>query len=182
MSPRPGRASSRPRPSPGSCGTPSGWAAPPWATPTTSSRGRARSPASACWRRRWRPWERVTAPGGCGCWASPPASCNLSEWHERARSLSHQAIEMARRVGDPVALASALLSRFFFVETGKDVKAQFEERLAAGTEIIRLAEEAGDKAMALNGHDARIIALLNLGDVAALDREIEVYRRLAEEL
>ncbi len=106
----------------------------------------------------------------------------FSEWHERARSLSHQAIEMARRVGDPVALALALFSTLFFVEAGEDIKAQVEERLAAGTEIIRLAEEAGDKAMALNGHDARVIAALTLGDVAALDQEIQVYGRLAEEL
>jgi class 3 adenylate cyclase len=106
----------------------------------------------------------------------------FSEWHERARSLSHQAIEMARRVGDPVALALALFSTLFFVEAGEDVKPQFEERLAAGTEIIRLAEQAEDKALTLNGHGARVQALLNLGDVPALDQEIEVYGWLAEEL
>jgi tetratricopeptide (TPR) repeat protein len=97
---------------------------------------------------------------------------------DRRALLSRQAVEMARRVGDTAALATALQSRHLILWGPGDVK----DRLAAATEIVQLAEEAGEREKALQGHELRLINLLELGDIPAVDEEIETYARLAEEL
>jgi hypothetical protein len=57
-----------------------------------------------------------------------------------------------------------------------------DERLAAGTEIVRLAEETGAAERAFAGHYLRIEALMELGDKEAGYAEIDAYDRLANEL
>ncbi|MEE8369997.1 MAG: adenylate/guanylate cyclase domain-containing protein, partial [Dehalococcoidia bacterium] len=95
-----------------------------------------------------------------------------------AEAPSRQAVEVARRVGDPRALGDALFARHT-IFGGPD---EVEERLAAGTEIVQLADEAGIPTRAFYGHFLRLNALLELGDIPAADREIEAYDRLAKEL
>jgi len=101
-----------------------------------------------------------------------------SDGHERRTVLSQQAVEMARRLGDKATLVY-VLNAWHWVLWGPE---NVEERLVAASEIVRLSEETENKAMALAGHKWRIAALLELGDIAAVDREITVVTRLAEEL
>ena len=94
-----------------------------------------------------------------------------SEEHRNA--LSVQALAMAQRVGEPGTLAFALLARHFVLWGLGGV----EERLTLATEVVRLAEEAGDAGVVLEGQAWRILALFELGDIDAVDREIERYAR-----
>jgi tetratricopeptide (TPR) repeat protein len=96
----------------------------------------------------------------------------------RSADLALAAVEMARRLGDPAALADALRGRHFALRQSIAI----EERLAVASEIVRLAEVAGDRELAMEGRDYRAGDLLELGDVRAADTDIATYARLAEEL
>ena len=98
--------------------------------------------------------------------------------HERRAELSQQAMEMARRVDDPVALVYALRGRYYALWGPENV----EERLAVATEVVQLGEQAGDTEMVLTGRSWRLNGLLELGDRPAADAEMEAFARLAEEL
>jgi class 3 adenylate cyclase len=102
----------------------------------------------------------------------------LARLPERAEPPSRLAVEVARRVGDPATLADALYTRHWAIFGPENV----DERLALGSEIVRLAEEAGDRTRPAMGHTLRLIALLELADIPAADAEIEAYARLAEDL
>src|SRR6266511_9226 len=93
-------------------------------------------------------------------------------------SLSRQAVAMARRLADPVALRSALDTRWMAV-WGPD---GLGERTALAEEIVRLARETGDREMELDGHAARAASSLEWGDVRAAQADIAAHARLAEEL
>jgi DNA-binding CsgD family transcriptional regulator len=97
---------------------------------------------------------------------------------ERRAALSQQAVVMARRVGDPVALADALNCRRAAIWRPENIA----EQLDVATELVRLAEEIGDSELALQGHHWRLTDLLELGEVQAVDVEIAAYTQLAEEL
>ena len=102
----------------------------------------------------------------------------FSDSRERRVELSQQAMEMARRVDDPVALVYALRGRYYSLWGPENV----EERLAVATEIVQLGEQGGDREMALTGRSWRLHGLLERGDRPAADAEIEAFARLAEEL
>jgi len=97
---------------------------------------------------------------------------------ERRAQLSQLATAMARRVGDKGALAAALDSRRRSLWGPGDI----HERLAAMNEILRLAEETGDGERSIQGQFDRIVDLLELGDMLAVDEGIAAYARRAEEL
>src|SRR6266851_3827870 len=97
---------------------------------------------------------------------------------EQKELLSRQAVEMAQRIGDKATLASALRARRTALWSPDDL----EERLATATEIVHLAEEVGDSELTLQGRHYRIVDLLELGDIRAVDSEIEAYARLVETL
>ena len=88
-------------------------------------------------------------------------------------SLSQQAVDMARRVGDPEALRWVLSGRQEAL-LGPD---SVEERLAAATELVRLGEKLGNEEIVGHAHVWRLTALLELGDVAAADAELEGWNR-----
>jgi class 3 adenylate cyclase len=98
---------------------------------------------------------------------------------ETRLALSREAVDMARRVGNDGALASALLARDSVLWGELEA---LEERLEIVGEGLRLAEAAGDKGTATTLSSFRCGALLEIGDIPALDAEIENNRRLAEEL
>jgi tetratricopeptide (TPR) repeat protein len=85
---------------------------------------------------------------------------------ERCVALSAEAVDMARRVGDPATLATALHSRHVALWGPRHL----DERLAIASEIIRLAETAGDKEQAARGRHFRIVDLLEQGDMRAAYR------------
>jgi tetratricopeptide (TPR) repeat protein len=97
---------------------------------------------------------------------------------EPRRAMAQEAVEIARRLGDPTTLAYALEGRY---ETywGPD---RLEERLAIANELIDVAEGAGDLERAYAGHGCRFSALLESGDVPAAYRDHEAATRLAHEL
>src|SRR5262245_7246919 len=88
---------------------------------------------------------------------------------EEATIVEKQAVEMARRIGDSATLAATLKARFFFRWRPELVAA----RLAGATELGKLAEETGDREMALNARGWRLFDLMELGDIQAVDRELE---------
>src|SRR5204862_3643570 len=92
--------------------------------------------------------------------------------------ISEDAVEMARRIGDPATISYALEGRFGAAWGPENP----EERLAIGTEIVRLAEETGDPEHAFQGHDACVCAYLDLGEIGKLDVELEIERHLVEDL
>ena len=97
---------------------------------------------------------------------------------QKRAELSRESVETARRVGDKPALLAALFSRCICLEGFEEAK----QRLAVATEIVQLAEQVGEREMALRGHFRRLREFLELGDLRAVDAELETYGRLATEL
>jgi len=97
----------------------------------------------------------------------------------RSTQLGLEAVEMARRVGDPRALAAALVRRQF---TGGIGRAETERRLREGAELHDLAKRLGDRELELRAHIYRLRDRLELGDVSGLDAELAAVARLAGEL
>lgn len=94
---------------------------------------------------------------------------------DRRQALSAEAVAVARRVGDDAALAHALASRCDSIAG----PAHAEQRAEDATEIVRLARAAGDQGLELLGRRLRVVAALELGDVAAVDVEIDEFARTA---
>jgi tetratricopeptide (TPR) repeat protein len=102
----------------------------------------------------------------------------FSDDRARCASLSHQAVELARQGGDAEALAYVLSGRCFALWGPDDVG----DRLEAATELVRLAEQAGDEELVLQGHLWRAGVQLDLGAIHAVRRELDLQARLAERL
>jgi tetratricopeptide (TPR) repeat protein len=98
--------------------------------------------------------------------------------HIRRRQLSEEAVEMARRLDDRRALAYALAS-YCDAFAGP---AHTEQRLRSADEIIQLAESERDAPAALLGRRLRLVARLELGDIAGVDADIDAFARQAEDL
>ena len=97
---------------------------------------------------------------------------------ELAATISLQAVEMARRIDDPATLAYALDGRYAAVWWPENP----DERLAIATELLEVAREARDAERIAEAHDYRICALMELGDIAAADAELEASERAVEQL
>ncbi|HEY3019989.1 MAG TPA: protein kinase [Solirubrobacteraceae bacterium] len=96
----------------------------------------------------------------------------------RRAALVDEALAIARRLGDPATLAYALNARYAALWGPENV----EERLAIADEVVELARRARNDRLAREGRGRRIVALLEIGDVADAHAEIEVHARAAEEL
>jgi DNA-binding SARP family transcriptional activator len=93
---------------------------------------------------------------------------------ERRASLSAQAVEMARGLGDPATLAYALDGHYcatMWPETA-------EARLSIAEEIVALAQQVRDGERLVAGRLYRVIANMELGRMAAGEEELDT---LAEE-
>ncbi len=97
---------------------------------------------------------------------------------DRRLALSAAAVELARRLGDPSALATCLDARHYALWRPENV----QERLAVASELRRLAEEVGDPELELEGAGWTVVDLLELGDVAGADIQIAAASRLAAAL
>ncbi len=100
---------------------------------------------------------------------------------ERRLALSEDAVRMARRLGDPATLAAVLFGRHLAIRGSEGAEAA-GERLAIATEAVGLAEQIGDRALALRGRGLRRIDLLELGDLAGYDADLAAAERAAGEL
>jgi class 3 adenylate cyclase/tetratricopeptide (TPR) repeat protein len=97
---------------------------------------------------------------------------------ERRAALIQEAMRVGRAAKDPAALAF-VLSASHWTLWGP---ANSEERLEIATELLRLGERLAERELALQGHHWRLTDLIELGDIAAADRELEAHARAAEEL
>jgi class 3 adenylate cyclase len=98
--------------------------------------------------------------------------------HDRAHEYSRQALEVARRVGDPKALGEALWMR----QGSLDKPAEAEQRLEIGDDLLRLAQGSGGKWLAVYGYWVRLRVLLELGDTPGVDSAIDGYGQVAQDL
>jgi tetratricopeptide (TPR) repeat protein len=96
----------------------------------------------------------------------------------RRATLSQQAVTMARRVGDPTALAAALHTRLLDLWG----PGALQERLDTTTEMIQWAEATGDRERQMRGRVERLADLLELGEIRQVDLELEAYLSLAQTL
>ena len=95
-----------------------------------------------------------------------------------AAKLSETAVEMAERIGDTRTMLLAIYSR----EWSATGPGRSSEAAEASKEVIRLARLAGDREMEFEGHHLRINALLQLGRIGAVDREVKACTRIADDL
>jgi tetratricopeptide (TPR) repeat protein len=100
---------------------------------------------------------------------------SLSGADDRRLELSEEAVALARSVDESGALAYALAAHCDAIAGPGDT----ERRLAEASEIVDLALSRGDRSTELLGRRLRLVALLELGRIAAADAEIEAYARLA---
>jgi tetratricopeptide (TPR) repeat protein len=97
---------------------------------------------------------------------------------EKRRSVAEEALEMARRIGDPSTLAYALSGY-----TGANHSPDYVPKQAAiATELIQVANEAGDLERAAEGHEHRVLALIELGEMEQARADFAAMAKLAGEL
>ena len=92
--------------------------------------------------------------------------------------LVDEAIEIAREVDAPASLLPAL-QRKIFIPSGPGAP---RERLRLADEILALGQATGNREAVLRAHGYRLWQFLELADMAAVDSELEIYARLADEL
>ena len=94
---------------------------------------------------------------------------------ERRLALSEEAVAIARRIGDATTLATALDARHYVLWRPENV----DERLEVAAELRRIAADAGDMELELEGAGWTVVDLLELGDVAGADIQIDAASALA---
>ena len=97
---------------------------------------------------------------------------------ERRRSLSEEALAMARRIGDPGTLAYAL-SGYIAANHSPDFA---ETQVALGTELIQLSLETGELERATEGYEHRATALIELGEMRRAKADLAALASLAQDL
>jgi tetratricopeptide (TPR) repeat protein len=105
---------------------------------------------------------------------TPPHSDSM----ERREALSTEALTLARRAGDHIALRDALEARLWAC-LGPD---RLDERLAVARELLALADAQQSRHTALLAHNVEFGAELVRGDPAAAERALAAFTHLAEEL
>ena len=96
---------------------------------------------------------------------------------DRRVRLAGEALEMARRIGDPATLAYALDGYQPAVEGPDNVTVT-----ATSEELIALAQRMGNKELEYEGHDHRLHSVWAMADPAAVEIEMDAMARLADEL
>jgi DNA-binding SARP family transcriptional activator len=96
---------------------------------------------------------------------------------EPRSSLSQQAVDIARRLGDPDTLGYALVS-LFTATWGPDV----ERLVPVAEEVSQLAEETGDSERAFEARLLQHVLWMTVGDTARVAVVAEEHRALADEL
>lgn len=100
-------------------------------------------------------------------------STRTSRW-----AVSEEAVEMARRLGDPATLAYALEARFAAIWEPSTLA----ERVRIGDEMVRLAEATGDEERVIQAHGYRAHALIERGDMGSAAAELITEGTLAGRL
>ena len=92
--------------------------------------------------------------------------------------LVEEALSIARRIDDAATLAE-VLSRRRHVFWGPDNP---DVRLALAREVVEVADGIGDRELSLMGRAWCIVDLLDLGQLQASARELDRYRRMAQDI
>ncbi len=92
------------------------------------------------------------------------------------RVLTHQGLAMARRIADKATLADVLASTLW-ATYGPDV---LHEAMAIAQELADVASELGDPRLEATAHARLFDYLLQVGDIDAVQREVDALQRLAE--
>ncbi len=102
----------------------------------------------------------------------------FSSRREEMKPLSEEATQVAIELRDPeaTALAAAARRRAYWDPV------HLSRRLADSTELLRAAREAGDTELTLQGHAWLIVDLLEHGEPAAVDAQIEAFTAGAQKL
>jgi DNA-binding SARP family transcriptional activator/tetratricopeptide (TPR) repeat protein len=96
----------------------------------------------------------------------------------RRAALSDEALDLARRAGNPATLAHVLLARPHAIMSA----ATLAERLAVTTELLGLAEDLDDPVLRAWAHGNRYRTLLELPDFDQADPHLDAFARAAETL
>ncbi|MCI0859064.1 MAG: protein kinase [Chloroflexi bacterium] len=110
--------------------------------------------------------------------ASLARALSFTGLDDQGAVVARQAIDMARRIGDPAVLAFGLRAILY---TGRGQPELAQERLNHVNELLKIATEIGDRELALHAYFLRILDLVPLGDIPAVDADIDAASRLAEE-
>jgi tetratricopeptide (TPR) repeat protein len=94
---------------------------------------------------------------------------------ERSDALSHEAVDMALRLGDPEALVEALHGRHW-ATLGPD---SIDERLANAQEMLLVATGAMREEAAFLARHARLHCRLELCDISGVDAELSAMEQLS---
>jgi tetratricopeptide (TPR) repeat protein len=98
--------------------------------------------------------------------------------HERRARLSHEALELARRLGDPATLAHVIIGRFNAISRPHTLP----ERLLLTAELLDVAERLGDPAVSTRAWFVRHRVALEAGDMDEADRAIDAFTELVAAL
>jgi tetratricopeptide (TPR) repeat protein len=104
----------------------------------------------------------------------------LRDDHSRNRrdTLSREAVDLARRTGNPAALAYALDGRVAAILAPDTVP----ERLGLSSELWEVADRIDDKERVVHGHIYRWVAQVEVGEVREAEAHLEAASRIADEL
>lgn len=97
---------------------------------------------------------------------------------ERKDALSAEAVAMARRLGDPVALASALSSRCLAL-WGPD---HLDERTTIAREIVQLAQRLEDRQLLFFGLQFVLVTEIERGDMGAAGVTLDQLEQVSDAL
>ncbi len=97
---------------------------------------------------------------------------------ERKLTLSEEALDLARELDDPAALAYALECYIL----ARHAPTYTLDQLKDGAELIEVATRVGDLERLFNGHDDRFSGLVEVGDLTAARIELATMERIAAEL
>jgi class 3 adenylate cyclase/tetratricopeptide (TPR) repeat protein len=97
---------------------------------------------------------------------------------ERSSSLSAEALEFARQLGDRAAIAYALDSRHVALWGPDDL----DERVRIAEEMLRLGRDTGDRDIQLEAYAWLITDALETGPIELVDRYIDAHARVSDEL
>ena len=97
---------------------------------------------------------------------------------DRRAALTAEAVEIARRVGDPATLAYAIEGTYASISWPRDA----DRWLAMARELNQIARQLGDSERAFAGHLHAFGALMVQGDVSGADVEFDALTDVAHEL
>ena len=95
-----------------------------------------------------------------------------------ARRRAEQALDLAQQVESPVLMGQALAA----LNDALGGPSHTMTRRENADAMVELAVSAGDRSLELLGYRFRVVADLETGDVAAVDRDIAAFTRLVEAL